>query len=196
MTPIRMFAFALALSLSGCLGGSAPHSRYFAPLVELPPAQPAGEPLLRDRGLNAPPHLKDRIVWRLSDVEVGVYDLRRWLAAPPQMVSTALTRELFQGRGLRRTMAGSAPALEVELELFEEELAPGHLARIQLSALLVNREQEALLDKTYRVERAIADEEPESMARAMGQALAELSGQVADDVLQAMAQPAKQDDGE
>jgi len=193
----RLLALTLVTLLSGCLGSSAPHSRYFSPLLDLPRPQPASGTLLRYRGLNAPPQLKDRIVWRLSDVEVGVYDLRRWLAEPPEMVSTELTRELYQGRGLRRSTAGSAPTLEVDLELFEEELAPGHQVRIQLSALLVNREQEALLEKSYRVERAIAGVEPEDMARAMGQALRELVVQVADDVVAALeAKPQAPDQGQ
>lgn len=189
---LRLFALALVtLSLSGCLFSDAPHSRYFAPLLTLPPAKPQGETLLRFRGLNAPPYLKDRIVWRVSPEEVGMYDLRRWLSEPAEMVSTELTRELYQARGLRRSTAGSAPTLEVDLELFEEELAPAHLARIQLSALLVNREQEAMLEKSYRVERTIPGEEPEDMAQVMGQALRELVTQVADDVVAALGgQPA------
>jgi ABC-type uncharacterized transport system auxiliary subunit len=182
----RLVALLSALLLSGCLGSSAPHSRYFSPLAELPEAKPAGDTLLRFRGLKAPPHLKDKIVWRLSDVEVGVYDLRRWLAEPPEMVADHLSRELYQARGLRRTLSGSMPTLEVTLELFEEELAPGHLVRIQLSALLVDRAQLSLLEKTYRVEQPIASEEPEDMARAMDKALQSLTGQVADDVVAAL----------
>ena len=68
---------------------------------------------VRLRPVRAATHLKERIVWRESEVKLGFYDLRRWAEQPSDMIDVRLRRELFEKRRLLRSVASDAPILEV-----------------------------------------------------------------------------------
>ncbi|MFQ5515053.1 MAG: ABC-type transport auxiliary lipoprotein family protein [Myxococcota bacterium] len=179
---------ALLLSLAtGCLLGRPPEPpRYFRPEPvdrDAPPTLSSGpKATLRLQRVTEASHLGERIVWRVSDVEFGFYDSRRWTERPAHYVEEALSRELFEIRGLRRARAGRHASLEVELLSFDEVLEPEHSARVELRVLLTDPEHLSLLERRYREEVSLEDDDPLMLSRAMGRALARLVQRVADDV--------------
>jgi ABC-type uncharacterized transport system auxiliary subunit len=138
--------------------------------------------VLRLNRVTAASHLSERIVWRISEVEFGFYDSRRWTEHPAHFVEQLLSRELFETHGLRRARAGRVPTMDVKLLAFEEVLEPEHHARIELRILLLNGRSLSLLERTYTATEAVQDHDPISFTRAMGRALDEIVSQVAGEV--------------
>ncbi len=74
---------AAAVALGGCLFRTAEPPRFYRPasaaLDDPAGDQPAaaGTPL-RLGAVRSAPFLRERIVWRVSPVEYGLYDQRRW----------------------------------------------------------------------------------------------------------------------
>lgn len=103
-------------------------------------------------GLN----LREKIAYRDSAFEEGFYEDKRWTERPEVYVRRELEHALYEEHGLRRALAAQAPALEVEVMAFEEVIGPNqnHAARVVLKAV-VHDEQQALLEKTYTVERPV-----------------------------------------
>lgn len=181
-------ALAAALLLPACLSalkpGDAPRVRYFS-AVPVPGAVTARAdemPSLRLRHVGAAAHLRERMVWRSSEVEYGYYETRRWTDLPAAMLEEALARELFETRGLRRTEAALAHALDVELRAFEERTGEEPAARVALVARLFDADGTALMERTFEASVAIEREEPAAIARAMSRALGEVVRTVASEV--------------
>ena len=173
--------------LCACLLGGRPEApRYFRPgpparvesALDGAPGAGSTAPALRLHRVTSAAHLKERIVWRTSDVEFGFYDTRRWTELPAHYVEQRLSRQLFEVRGLRRATAGRAPLLEVEL--FEEVLTPRHQARLELRVLLFDRKGIARLERTFTTVEPIPGDDPVSVSRAIGRALNVLVGRVSD----------------
>jgi len=190
--PILSLACVLGAGLlSACvLGGRPEPARYFRPeppaRVEsaLDGASEAGSgAALRLHRVTSAAHLKERIVWRASDVEFGFYDARRWTELPSHYVEQLLARELFEIRGLRRATAGRAPVLEVQLLAFEEVLMPKHQARVEVRVLLVDSDRRSRLERTFSAAEPIADDDPVSVSRSIGRALNVLVGRISEAIL-------------
>ena len=184
--------------LSACLVGGRPEApRYFRPepparvesTLDGAPQNASSGPALRLHRVTSAAHLKERIVWRTSDVEFGFYDTRRWTELPSHYVEQLLSRELFEVRGLRRATAGRTPLLEVALLAFEEVLRPRHQARVELRVLLFDRERIARLERTFSTVEPIPDDDPVSASRSIGRALNVLVGRVSDAVESALRSP-------
>ncbi len=196
MTAATSLALALALALSGCalLTKADPMTpRYFSPEAPsdprasgAPPSAGAGAGLeLRLARVNAGSSIRDKIIYRDSTYEVGFYEERRWTEKPEVYVRHALSRALFEQRGIAQVVAGAAPALDVDLVAFEEVRAPAHVARIELAYAL--RDDRAVsLAETVTVERPVptAKEgaEANAVAQALGEALKEAVEHVAERV--------------
>ena len=110
------------LVLGGCLLRTPDPPRFFRPgsaALEAaaedqadPPA--AGGIAIRLRGVRSEPFLRERIVWRVSEVEYGLYEQRRWIDLPAHYVEQALGRRLRETPGLRLTNDPQAVALRVD----------------------------------------------------------------------------------
>lgn len=102
-------------------------------------------------------NLREKIAFRDSTFEQGFYEDKRWTERPEVYVRRALERTLFEEHGFQRALASQAPALEVEVVAFEEVTGPSsaHAARVQLKVVLHDA-REALLERTFTVERPIA----------------------------------------
>ncbi len=189
---------AVALLCACLVGGRPEPPRYFRPepparveaALDGAPAQGSNAPALRLHRVTSASHLKERIVWRTSDVEFGFSDARRWTELPAHYVEQLLSRELFEVRGLRRATAGRAPRLEVALLAFEEVLSPRHQARVELRVLLFDRKRIARLERTFSSVEPIPDDDPVSASRSIGRALNVLVGRVSDAVESALRSPA------
>jgi ABC-type uncharacterized transport system auxiliary subunit len=178
------------LVLGGCILRTPDPPRFFRPESAAldadaeeqarPPA--AGGIAIRLRGVRSEPFLRERIVWRVSEVEYGLYEQRRWIDLPAHYVERALGERLRETPGLRLTSDPQAVALHVDVLAFDEVLAPTHEANVALAVRLEDRARERLLMRTLGARAGIENDDPASMARAMGRALDAAVAQVADAV--------------
>jgi len=175
----RCAVVLLALvSLTACLSGLGPGDpepiRYFS--AAAPPGlvseRTQDSPTLRLRRVTSGAHLRERLVWRISDVEYGFYENNRWTEMPVAWLEQALAHELFEVRGLRRTELSSAPTLDVHLVAFEEVLYPTHHARVAVVVRLVDAGGVNLLERTLERVEPVAGRDlalvAEATARALG----------------------------
>src|SRR5205814_8987755 len=103
----------------------------------------------------------------------------------------AMARTLFQRHGVREIVSGTGPALEVDLDAFEELRAPRHVARVVVTWRLRD-------DRTVLVERSLTVERPihgagrdrlayaDAVARAIAGALDGVVDEMAGEVLDAL----------
>lgn len=203
MNVLALFAVGCALTSSfGCALTSKsepiePHyyspERSGAPTKQAPAAAaigPAAE--LRLGHVGAASYLDERMVYRDSDYELGYYEEKRWTEPPEEYLRRRLERTLFEERGLRHVVSGSAATLDVELTAFEEIRKPKHIARVRVSVRLqdgrlVRWEQSLTVDQPV----AEVDEElqAEEVAKAVGMALGSVVDQIADRVAKDLATP-------
>jgi ABC-type uncharacterized transport system auxiliary subunit len=177
--PTRLAAWGLALGLAmlastGCalLTKSRPVKiRFFTAEVAPQPAKPAstavassGAPAasapapvleLRLARVNAASYLRDRIAYRDASAEVGYYATYRWADPPESYLRRALARSLFERHQLREIVSGAGPALEIDLDAFEEMRAPRRVARISITWRL-RGDRTILVQRTLTVERPIS----------------------------------------
>jgi len=170
--------------------------RYFSP--ELPPVQPKAEAPragaeLRLGRISAGSHIREKIVYRSSDYEVGFYDDLLWTEKPDSYLRRALSQVLFEQERLRSVVSGAAPVLDVELVSFEELRAPRHAALVRLT-FVVRDERMVRLEQTLSVERPIAaaskDKEPAAIAAALGEAMSSAVAQISERVIAELGRPA------
>jgi cholesterol transport system auxiliary component len=191
-----MVALALAAASGGCaLTDKADplEIRYFAP--EPPPrAQPVADGAgSRDRlrlgRWTASDHLRNRIVYRTSDVELGMYADRRWTERPEIYVRRAFSRELFEDRGLVQVVGGAGPVLDVELLAFEEVRRAGKRTALVEVHFALRSEAEVLTAGTLTAEKPVAaGEGTEAVVAALSIALGEVAEALADRVQTQLAQ--------
>lgn len=186
-----------ALMLAGCLFRTAEAPRFYRPASailadageEANTAPAATAAPIRLHGVRSAPFLRERIVWRASSVEYGLYEQRRWFELPSRYVRRALTGALQAEPGLRLTDDVDAARLEVEILAFDEVLTPSHEAVVTLAATL-RAGTEKRLDRTFSAQVAIADADGASMAESMGKALDEAVHKVVTATAKALAAPA------
>ncbi|MCC6849393.1 MAG: membrane integrity-associated transporter subunit PqiC [Deltaproteobacteria bacterium] len=186
----RRRAAALACALAavashGCLFRSAEPPRFYRPAsaalddagddARVPTA--AGAPL-RLGSVRSAPFLRERVVWRASPVEYGLYDQRRWFELPSRYVRRALVATLRTTPGVRLVQEATAALLDVEVLAFDEALAPAHEAHVALAVTLRNG-ADVRLDRVFSAKAPIARAEGGAMAEAMGRALDEATRRAA-----------------
>ncbi len=177
--------------LSGCaLTGKADafSIRYFTPEMVKPRLTSANTKGMSTNASDMPQlelgrvtsgfHLRDKIAYRDAAFEVGYYDDRRWTERPEVFVRRELARTLFEEHGFRRTLAGQAPVLDIELIAFEEVRgkspngSSNALARIRLR-MIVHDDRDAMFERTITVDRPVAQGggSTEGLVQAMAEAL-------------------------
>lgn len=168
----------LAGVLSNCAltgKGNALYPRYFSPESEkaqVAAPTPAGLPLtLRLGQVEAASYVEQRFAFRLEPSELSYHEERRWTDPPERYVRRALERELFQRRGIRRTVSGPGATLDVELTAFEELRTPPARVRLALSFSL-HDDRQSLLERHVVVERPLPAGGREASARDVTAALA------------------------
>jgi ABC-type uncharacterized transport system auxiliary subunit len=174
---------AVALvALAGCLFRTAEAPRFYRPASTVLAASSeraaddeqrapgtVGTPI-RLHAVRSAPFLRERIVWRASPVEYGLYEQRRWFELPSRYVRRALTNALEEMPGLRLDDDVKSARLDVEILAFDEVLAPTHQANVELSVTLREGAEERL-DRVYAAQAPINSADPADMADAMGKAL-------------------------
>ena len=183
----RLLGAACAVALSACALVRHPDApRFFDPepaARELAPAEPASATAavkvpVRVGPVRSSSYRRDRIVWRSSDVELGLYEDRRWTDLPSHYVERALARELYDRRGISRTGAQPAVTLLADVVAFDDVVAPTREAYVAIFVTLVAPDQRQLLAREFTARSPIADNDPASVARAMGVALDDCVGQI------------------
>jgi cholesterol transport system auxiliary component len=189
--------------LSGCALTSkadALYPRFFSPEAEEPQSgteAPASPPLaLRLGQVDAASYVEERFAYRLEPSELSYYEDRRWTEPPERYLRRALERELFQQRGIRRTVSGPGTTLDVELTAFEELRSEPARVRLALSFSL-HDDRQSQLERRVVIERplppnargASALEVTAALALALTAAVAEVSDQVARGLQATAAEP-------
>ena len=189
MRPLGRLLIGLVV-LGGCLLRTPDPPRFFRPSSATLDAaagdaadHPATEGIpIRLRAVRSEPFLRERIVWRVSQVEYGFYEQRRWIDLPAHYVERALRIRLRSTPGLRLTNDPRAVELHVDVLAFDELLVP-HAANVALAVALEDPVRGRSLERTFGARADIADDAPASMAKAMGQALDEAVAQAVDAVM-------------
>lgn len=168
--------------------------RVFSPQVPVPAAASAASrdpaaPRLDLSRVSAAAHLRKKIVYRRSPLEIGTYETLRWAERPEEYAKRALTAELFHAHGFVRDLSGDAPALEVEVLAFEElrsnshgrgsDKAPG--ARVELGYVLHDGGV-VLAEGNVRMEAHASSSDPEALTVAIANALESAVKRVAEEV--------------
>jgi uncharacterized lipoprotein YmbA len=195
---MRGYAAILLLSplATGCAltsKGETLDVRYFA--VEVAPplrevrAEPAaaGAPALSVRvgRMSASAHLRKYLVYRPSAVELRMEMSRWWAEAPEDYLRRAVIDAMFVEHPVEQSLSGSSPTLDCELVAFEqvtEKKEPK--ARVAIRFALHDRVR-VLSAGTFTVDRPLQEEDdPEELAKALGDALEEATDQVAARVIE------------
>lgn len=188
---MRLPVLALAALLGGCVFRDAAPARFYRPAATTLDSAAARDATavatpVRLESVGGTPFLRERIVWRSSAVEYGMYEQRRWSEAPPSYVQRALENALRATPGLRLTDAFDAPALRVEVVAFDDVLAPAHVARVALVVALRGRDRARILDQTFTAEAPVSGDAGSATATAMGSALDAVVAEVASAVAAAL----------
>jgi cholesterol transport system auxiliary component len=134
-------------------------------------------------------HLRELIAFHVAEHELGFYEQRRWTERPESFVRRALSRALFEERGLQNVVSAAAPTLEVELTDFSELLEPSHAVRVRVRVVLVDQRR-VRFERTFSVEQAVAKGDDFALVpAAMSEALERCVDQVADAVLGELSTP-------
>ena len=185
---IRRCASGALLLLSACVFHDAPAPHYFAPPSALasaddpPPTSAALGTPVRLLPVRTAGYLGEQIAWRVSDVERGLYEERRWTEFPSRYVERAMVQAIDHTPGIRRVDSGRVATLDLELIAFDEILAPTHEAGVEIVAALQSPDGAAIFQRDFRAQRPIADSQPSSAARAVGLALDDVVVQIATEV--------------
>ena len=187
MKRILLLVFALAVAGCALLGKNEPLvPRYFTPEYEgdVPAAKRRSDLQLRLGRIEGWSHLRERMV-RNANRELFYYEDRRWTERPEIYLRRALSRALFEERGVIESLSSRAVTLDVELIAFEEIEQP-HQARMQ-ALLTLRDDRTGLFEETITVERPVAKvtgpEQARAVADALSQALHEGVTRIADRVL-------------
>jgi ABC-type uncharacterized transport system auxiliary subunit len=152
-----------------CLGGCALTKkasplaiRYFTPAASPTVAAasrdattaPGPPPQLRLGRVSAAGDVRDKLIYRAGGHEVAFRTHWRWSEDPAAYVERALAHALFEERGVEERLSGPGLTLEVDLVAFEERLAPGPGAHVELTWRLRN-DKVVLVQHTVVIDRPI-----------------------------------------
>lgn len=188
-----LLALLSACALTG--KGDALYPRYFSPETEVTkttpsaptPSAPSTPPLaLRMGQVEAASHVEERFAYRVELSELSYYDDRRWTEPPERYLRRALERELFQRRGIRRTVSGPGATLDLELTAFEELRTPPARVRLALSFSL-HDDRQSQLERHVVVERPLPDGGQGASARDVTAALSSALDAAVQDVSEQVA---------
>lgn len=158
--------------------------RYFAPdlgePVPVPAAPHAACPRIALGRITASDHLRYRIAWRRSPVELELSDTLRWAERPEDYARRAIERALFGVHAFPRALADGAPTLDVEVTAFEAvETTPTLRGRVELR-YTVAAEHDVTASGAIRVERAVAPgRRVDDLVPALGEALTAAADELA-----------------
>jgi cholesterol transport system auxiliary component len=166
----------LASALAGCalLGKNEPLvPRYYTPEYDGDAPSPFARSDLELRlgRVEGWSHVRERMAIRSSTRELFYYEDRHWTERPEIYLRRALSRALFEERGVVASLSGRGVTLDVELIAFEEIEDP-HLARVQV-LIALRDDRMGLLEETVTVERPVSTAAKGGEARAVADAFSQ-----------------------
>jgi cholesterol transport system auxiliary component len=195
---IVLLGFSSSCALTG--KADALYPRFFSPENDVAPAPTparAEPPLaLRLGKVEAVSHVEERFAYRVAPSELSYYEDRRWTEPPERYLRRSLERELFQQRGIVRTVSGPGTTLDVELTAFEELRSAPRRVRLVLNFSL-HDDRQSQLERRVVVERplpasagdASAGDVTDAMALALAAAVLDVSDQVTRELRAPAAEP-------
>ncbi len=177
-------------TLSGCLGGSSEDHflRLFRPVV--PPStatRAATTTPISIRRIYAASHLTELIEWQKDDIEYGHYDEMRWIESPARIVEREILCELFETRGVQAGIGGDE--IEVELLAFEQAHSPSLRAIVTVEVTRSGKHGNSV--RRFSASEALADDAPETLARAIGIAARHVIDSACDWIVDPTTPPAR-----
>ena len=186
---------ASAALLASC--GATRPSKYYAlelPVASAPVANPLPVTLLVGR-VTAPQILRDdRIAYRSSATEIGMYEYHRWSEPPATMMEALLVRRLRADSRYRSVQALSSNAqgdytLRGRLHQFEEVASAGVTARMALEVELFEKKSGAVVwNNLFTAEEPVATKEVPAVVDALNRASHKVLDQIAAGVAAYFAQ--------
>jgi cholesterol transport system auxiliary component len=204
LTGVVLLGWCAGCALTG--KADALYPRFFSPEIEVGPPASArvGAPLaLRLGRVEAVSYVEERFAYRVEPSELSYYEDRRWTEPPERYLRRALERELFQQRGVVRTVSGPGATLDVELSAFEELRSPPRRVRLVLDFSL-HDDRQSQLERRVVVERplpassgnASAREVTAALALALSAAVLDVSDQVTRELRAPVAEPCTEAEGQ
>lgn len=199
------FAFiflCILFLLSGCIGPGGSEKKIAYYTLEYAAPQPAGSntlPLIINIGrFRSPLYNSDKIVYRKNDFQTDGYVYHRWDTNPSNLVSYFLYRDmknsgLFKGvftydAGLAAThsISGSVD------DFFEDDRTKAWEAVLSIDIVLTKENEHDLckkiiFQKKYTTSKACDKKNPKALAKAMSNAMQELSAQIIADVYKSLS---------
>jgi cholesterol transport system auxiliary component len=164
-------------------------------MLPVDPKTPMPHPELELRlgRVTAGSYIRENIIYRSSEFEVGFYDDLLWTERPDAYLRRALAEVLFEQEHLRSAVSGPVPVLDVELLNFEEVRAPRHIARVRLT-FLVHDDRSVRIEQTLAVECPIKEtpkaQATAAIAAALGDAMTSAVFQLSERVIAELGHPA------
>jgi ABC-type uncharacterized transport system auxiliary subunit len=188
---VKALALLVVVTCAGCLLPSPPEPpRYFSPseATPRPPVASPAAPGARLAIVRSPLHLREQMTWRRSQVEYGFYEQRRWTELPGSYVEKALAHELFVVQRISTAAGPDAPVVTVDLNAFEEALAPVHEARVAFT-VTVAEPRCVRLRRSLSAASPLDGDDPVAVARGIGAALDDVVREAGVAVREALARP-------
>lgn len=202
-TRMWLLCLSILVIMGGCLNLKQPRNRvqhytleYASPQIR--DLKPIPVSLQVERFSVAPIYNTNRIIYREGPFKRDEYFYHKWRANPGDMVTDFLRRDmrnsdLFEAVLPYDSIVRVSCALEGSVDEFVEWDGPeGWKAVLTVTvALMSNNEpdvsRQVLFQKSYRTEKPLSEKNPQALARAMSQAMREISTAIIKDVYSALA---------
>ena len=192
------FLFVFFFLVAGCFGPGHPDRKinYYALEYAVPEdseLKPLPYIIQVDRFQATPLFGSDKIVYRESEYRMDAYHYHKWRAAPADLVTCFLARDLrqsslFQAVFTVDTGYSSTHAIEGSVdEFFEQDGENVWTAVISTSVTLIDKNEpdiskSVLFQKKYRETETLRQKNPTGLAEAMSTAMSRLSDTIVKDV--------------
>ncbi len=194
--PLLLAAVLLLLTVAGC--SSTPQYRHFD-LAITGEAPPSGETALDivvrvERAEVGALYDDQRLVYRVSPHEVAYDGLNRWAVAPGKLVADQVASSLRAHPAIGTVTTHGSPPPDYRLNLVLvtlEEDRTQNLARVHLQLSLRRADGEVVWKAEARGSRALDDNTPDEVVRALSMALSEAWTEAAPGLVDALHKDAQ-----
>jgi ABC-type uncharacterized transport system auxiliary subunit len=132
--------------------------------------------------ISASNYLGYAIAYRISPVELRLYDLDRWTDTPDEYAKHALERALFGSGRITQATTGRVLTVDMEVTAFEEVRSPAIGGRVQIR-FEVHDERNVVATDIVTVERKARSAQLADIVSAIGTALDEATAEVAERIV-------------
>jgi hypothetical protein len=165
---------------------------YIPPLAEAARSpKPSERTAVRLARVSAASHLGYAMAYRVSPVELELYDLDRWTDTPEVYARRALERAIFRDHGYDQVNADEKLSIDVEVVAFEEQRSPPG-GRVQLRYTIRDDDHVVVADVATGVRTARSASRADVVV-AIGHALDAAANEVADRLDKSVAHPVQPD---